>query len=486
MLSSLLIIVIILSVSGLVIAIILSFSGLIVPSDLILTLAPEEKEPPILKDSALRAEVLVDGLKFPTSIAFLGPDDMLVLEKDNGNVKRIVYGEILKKPLLDVEVANELNRGMLGIAIGNQTEKNTAGETNRYIFLYYTESSGHDGNDDCFTPVSCKEGSDPKGNRLYRYELNDQGVLVNPKLLLDIPATPGAEHHGGILKIGPDNNIYLTGGDGHSCTVVNADSCKESKLNRTILYSQTSNVQNGLPPAERGGILRVNQNGQTVQEGILGKGDPLEKYYAYGIRNSFGMDFDPITGNLWDTENGPSFGDEINLVEPGFNSGWLKIQGIWPIDNSDLLIDGYTPYRGYISTGSENITAATGNLADFHGNGKYSDPEFVWNQSVGVTGLKFLNSTKLGKVYENDMFVGDFQGNIYHFDLNEDRTALSLNGTLKDKVADSSERRGLQDIIFGQGFGIITDIEVGPDGYLYVVSFLQGIQGKIFKIVPRL
>jgi glucose/arabinose dehydrogenase len=105
---------------------------------------------------------------------------------------------------------------------------------------------------------------------------------------------------------------------------------------------------------------------------------------------------------------------------------------------------------------------------------------------VGVTGLKFLNSTKLGKVYENDMFVGDFQGNIYHFDLNEDRTALSLNGTLKDKVAESSERRGLQDIIFGQGFGIITDIEVGPDGYLYVVSFLQGVQGKIFKIVPRL
>jgi aldose sugar dehydrogenase len=55
--------------------------------------------------------------------------------------------------------------------------------------------------------------------------------------------------------------------------------------------------------------------------------DPLNRYYAYGIRNSFGFDFDPITGNLWDTENGPGFGDEINFVEPGFNSGSKKVQG---------------------------------------------------------------------------------------------------------------------------------------------------------------
>jgi glucose/arabinose dehydrogenase len=54
---------------------------------------------------------------------------------------------------------------------------------------------------------------------------------------------------------------------------------------------------------------------------------PLNMYYAYGIRNSFGLDFDPLTGNLWDTENGPEYGDEINLVELSFNSGWLKLVG---------------------------------------------------------------------------------------------------------------------------------------------------------------
>ena len=72
----------------------------------------------------------------------------------------------------------------------------------------------------------------------------------------------------------------------------------------------------------RAGILVVSQDGKPVGKGILGNSFPLNLYYAYGIRNSFGIDWDPITGYLWDSENGPHFGDELNLVEPGFNSGW--------------------------------------------------------------------------------------------------------------------------------------------------------------------
>jgi glucose/arabinose dehydrogenase len=117
------------------------------------------------------------------------------------------------------------------------------------------------------------------------------------------------------------------------------------------LNSLSANVQNGWQPAGRGGILRTTQNGQAVGgigigDGILGKEDPLNRNYAYGIRNSFGTDFDPVTGKLWDVEKGPLFGDEINLVEPGFNSGWLKIQGIWPIANSTLLVGGLSHTDG--------------------------------------------------------------------------------------------------------------------------------------------
>ena len=76
--------------------------------------------------------------------------------------------------------------------------------------------------------------------------------------------------------------------------------------------------------------LRSTQDDQPVggSRSILGNTYPLNLYYAYGIRNSFGFDFDPVTGNIWDTENGPGEGDEINLVEPGFNSGWHEVHGM--------------------------------------------------------------------------------------------------------------------------------------------------------------
>ena len=158
------------------------------------------------------------------------------------------------------------------------------------------------------------------------------------------------------------------------------------------------------------------------------------------------MDFDPVTGKLWDTENGPDQGDEINLVEPGFNSGWKRQQG--------YLVDSSYPDQFVI-------------LGESGKEGKYSDPEFVWNEPVGPTALKFLSSDKLGKKYENHMFVGDANtGNLYNFKLNETRTKLILYTPLRDKIANSIEE--LQKVIFGQSFGIITDLEVGPDGYLSV------------------
>jgi aldose sugar dehydrogenase len=118
-------------------------------------------------------------------------------------------------------------------------------------------------------------------------------------------------------------------------------------------------------------------------------------------------------------------------------------------------------------------------LVDFGGKGKYSSPEFTWHDSFGPTAIKFFNSDRLGKQYENDIFVGDIdKGNLYYFDLNDDRTELVLEGPLADKLADSDDEN--KGIIFGQGFGAITDIEVGPDGYLYIVGF----QGTIYRIVP--
>jgi len=385
---------------------------------------------PIINVPNLKAEVVFQGLHNPTSMAFLGPNDMLVLEKDQGTVQRIANGNMLAQPILSANVATEGERGMLGIAI----TKHMAANGNTFVFLYYTENNG--------------SGS-PLGNRVYRYELVDN-KLINPKLILNLPATPGPFHDGGKVLIGPDKNVYAVIGD--------------------LLYhrTQAQNVATGGLPDLTSGIIRVTQEGKAVPNSPIGNTYPLNLYYAYGIRNSFGMDFDPVTGKLWDTENGPNYGDEINLVEPGFNSGWAQVQGIW------------TPKGAIENENAGLLNLHPSNLVDFGGKGKYKVPEFIWFQTVAPTALKFLNSSKLGKQYQNDLFVGDYNnGNLYHFKLSQDRTALVLNGTLANKIAYTPEDS--QPVIFGRGFdGGITDLQVGPDGYLYVLTFA----GAIYKIVP--
>jgi glucose/arabinose dehydrogenase len=114
--------------------------------------------------------------------------------------------------------------------------------------------------------------------------------------------------------------------------------------------------------------------------------------------------------------------------------------------------------------------------------GTYSEPEFTWRNVVAPTAIEFFNSDKLGKQYQNDMFVGDIiMGNLYHFELNENRDALALNGSLSDKVADGYEE--LDQVIFAQGFRGITDIDIGPDGYLYFLTYFS--DPAIYRIVPK-
>jgi glucose/arabinose dehydrogenase len=385
---------------------------------------------PNVTNPNLKADLVFRGLEFPTNMALLGHDDFLVLEKSKGTVNRIVNGAMLADPLLQVNVASEVERGMLGIAISNSINQtrvdgnNITSSRGPYVFLFYTEA------------ISAQDDT-PIGNRVYRYELVDN-KLVNPKLLLDLPAIPGPRHNGGDITIGPDNNLYVAIGDvdGHT--------------------TEAQNLHEGGRPDGTGGILRITQDGQPVQS-IIGDLSPSNKYFAYGIRNSFGIDFDSITGNLWDTENGAGSNDEINLIEPGFNSGWLRVQGKAPADFD---------YQ---------------QLVNFGGKGVYQDPKFTWVDTVGPSKVLFFDSDKLGEQYENDMLVADVHfGRIYNFNLNENRTDLVLEGPIADKVAETDAE--VEQLIFGSEFGAITDLEVGPDGYLYVLSFGQG---AIYRIQPN-
>jgi aldose sugar dehydrogenase len=163
---------------------------------------------------------------------------------------------------------------------------------------------------------------------------------------------------------------------------------------------------------------------------------------------------------LWDSENGPGNSDEINLVKPGFNSGWQQVMGL------AFDIEEFHP----------------SDLVTFDGKGHYEEPKLVWINTVGPIALIFLNSDKLGLQYKNDMFVGDVHlGRIYHFKLTSDRTDLILPDSLSDRVIPNLSSPGLEEIVFGEGFTGISDLTVGPDGYLYVVSIEQE---KVFRIIP--
>jgi glucose/arabinose dehydrogenase len=414
----------------------------------------EEKEEvatdnPKVRDPKLNIELIANGIESPTGMAFLGSDDILVLEQVKGTVQRIVNGSMLEDPILDVNVNAEDERGLLGIAVS----KNSSTEQT-YVFLFYTEAEG------------TEDGGEPIANRLYRYEFVD-GKLANPSLLLDLPYQPGPAHNGGVVAIGPDNNVYVAVGELTPTNYAQGD------------YKFLSqNYENGDEPDGRGGILRITQDGQVVDgKGILGDEHPLDLYYAYGIRNGFGLDFDPVTGKLWDTENGPTWGDELNLVEPGFNSGWAKILGVWTVNEMINEKGSREINKGEISS------SVSAGLINFNGKGQYSSPELTWDETIAPTAIAFLHSDKLGMQYENDMFIGTVKDRLLHFKLDEpNRTELILNGTLSDRVADTVE--DVESATFAEGLGIVTDVKVGPDGYLYIVTGARSSEGKIYRILP--
>lgn len=396
---------------------------------------------PILTDPDLKAELIIDKLKFPIGMEIIGNDDFLLIEKNTGVVKRIANGQVTQ--LLDLNVASESERGLLGIAYLNLSNSGKFSEDDDslippYIFLFATETESQD---------------DGKilGNKLYRYDLID-GNLVNPVLLLDLPFTPGPSHNGGVLRIGPDGNLYLVMGDLNRIKDPSGDTIAQ-------------NLEGTSLPDGRGGVLRITPDGDTVNDGFsLGNSGLLDKYYGYGIRNSFGIGFDSITGYLWDTENGSHYGDEINIIKPGFNSGWRQVLG--------------TPSLYKSMTGED---FDRNKLITFNNKGKYYDPALTWNQTMAPTTIAFIHTDTLGDEYKDDMLVGGVKnGTLLHFDLNSTRTGLQLTGPLADRIVNTPSE--INEAVLGTGFGIITDIKIDPtDGDLFVIAS-NTKNGKIFKI----
>jgi glucose/arabinose dehydrogenase len=458
---------------------------------------------PTVVDPNLAVRTVVDGLANPISIAFLRADDMFVLEKDTGRVKHVVDGDV-KATVLDLAVNFASERGLLGIALHPQFA------SNGFVYLYWTESTtGADSGVLADVPLL--------GNRVDRFHWDDSTLTFDRSLIalraFQDDATNGVargNHDGGVLRFGPDGKLY----------VVIGDNGRRGQLQNLV----NGPFGPGIPDDQFGGpapddahltgtILRLADDGTTPPDNpffaagaaIGGQaGANVQKIYAYGLRNSFGMAFDPFSGSLWEQENGDDSFSEVNRVEPGFNSGWVQIMGpperIGQFKAIETDPTAPQPFAAAGYFGLQQVRWSPENIADTPAEGlaalfalpgsRYSAPEMSWKFEVAPGGIGFLSSRTLGAQYRGDLFVGAARpflegGHIFRLDLTGNRRAIGVEDPrLEDRVADNVNKWEItesESLLFGRNFGVGTDVQTGPDGNLYVVSLSNGAIYQIHR-----
>jgi aldose sugar dehydrogenase len=458
---------------------------------------------PSVVDPNLAVRTAASGLDQPISMAFIGPNDMLVLEKATGKVQRVVDG-VVQSTVLDLPVNSASERGLLGIALHPQFF------IGGRVYLFWSESStGADSADLAEVPLL--------GNRVDRYVWNGSTLTFERNILrlrsfqADAGQPLRGNHDGGVLRFGPDGKLYVIDGD-------------------TGRRGQLQNLVNGpfgpgIPDDQFGGpepdnahltgvILRLNDDGTAPSSNpFFGAGEALggevganvQKIFAYGLRNSFGMAFDPVSGDLWEQENGDDSFTELNRAEPGFNSGWVQIMGpperIAQFKTIETTVTP-SPADPFAETyfGLQQIRWLPTNIADSPGEAlsrlfmlpgaHYSAPEFSWKFEVAPAGIGFLESRALGPQYTNDLFVGAARvflegGHLFHFNLTGNRRKVAVDDPrLEDRVADNLHKWEItesESVLFGRDFGVGTDVLTGPNGNLFVVSLSDGAVYEVFR-----
>ncbi len=442
---------------------------------------------PSMLDPNLSVKTVVSGLSQPTSMAFIGNNDFFVLEKNTGKVQRVTNG-VVQSTVLDLAVNSASERGLLGIALHPNFL------LNGYVYLYWTESStGADS-----TVLS--EVFQPLSNRVDRYIWNGSTLVFDRNLikLRAYQADPNqplrGNHDGGVLRFGPDGKIYILMGDNGRRGLLQNLPCGPTSVcpGPTVADDQFG----GPEPDDAhltGFILRLNDDGSTPADNpfynastsLTGQAAAnIKKLYAYGVRNGFGLGFDPLSGNLWDQENGDDAFDEMNRVTAGSNNGWVQLMGPsnriaqfkqieTTYGNGDLQQLRWSP-----SFIADTPAAALARLYMLPG-AHYNEPEFSWKYAIPAAPLGFVQGRGLGPQFEGDMFVGAARtflvgGFLFRFKLTPDRLHFAFTDSrLNDLVADNADKFDItesESLLIGRDFGITTDIETGPNGDLYVVS----------------
>jgi glucose/arabinose dehydrogenase len=455
--------------------------------------APE----PSLVDPQLAVRTVLGGLVTPIGLAFLGPADMLVLEKNTGRVHRVVGGAV-QGTVLDLGVNFASERGLLSIALHPDSPANPG------VYLYWTESTtGADSGSLADVPLL--------GNRVDRFVWNGSTLTFEHNLIrlrafqADAGQPLRGNHNGGVVRFGPDGKLYVQMGDNGRRGHLQNLPCGPTP---DCPGPTVPDDQFGGPEPDdahlTGVILRLNDDGSAPSDNpffahgaqVGGEvGANLQKIFAYGIRNGFGMAFDPVSGDLWEQENGDDSFSELNRVEPGMNSGWVQIMG--PVDRIHQYKEietspqffGLQQIRWPPTNIADTPEEALGRLFMLPG-AHYSPPEFAWKFEVAPGGIGFVVGRALGPQYQNDLIMGGARptlegGHLFHFNLTGNRRKIGVDDPrLEDRVADNLAKFEItesESLLFGRNFGTVTDLETGPNGNLYVVSIDKGAIYEIHR-----
>jgi aldose sugar dehydrogenase len=491
---------------------------------------------PEMLDPSLRVRTVASAaLEVPIGMAFLGANDWLVIEKDSGRVKRVVNGAVAGT-VLDLGVNRNSERGLLGIAL------HPAFPADPGVYLYWTCRSSTPPADPFFpderrcldSNMFAADSSNVLqvpllGNRVDRFVWDGETLRYDRNLIMlrafqndgaptpegqgDAAQPPRGNHNGGVIRFGPDGALYIIIGD-------NGRRGQLQNLPDGPGGPTRADDQFGGPEPDdahlTGVILRLNDDGSIPSDNpffgagaaIGGEvGTNIQKIYAYGLRNSFGMAFDPQSGGLWEQENGDDSFSELNRVEPGFNSGWVQIMG--PPDRIAQYKAIETtvtpsPPDPFASTyfGLQQLRWSPVNIADtaqeamsrlfMLPGAEYSAPEFAWKFEVAPGAIGFVAGTDLGRQFEGDLFVAGARpflqgGHLFHFNLTGNRRAIAVDDPrLRDGVADNLRKWEItesESLLIGRNFGVGTDIHTGPDGTLFVVSLSNNAIYEIFPTV---
>jgi glucose/arabinose dehydrogenase len=494
---------------------------------------------PTVYDTNLAVRAVVSGLNQPIGIAFLGPDSYFIIEKASGQVKwvRPVGGVQTTTVVLDLPVNSNSERGLLSVALHPNFP------TNPGVYLFWTESST--GSD---SAVAAEVGNasspyppgtpNPFGSRIDRFVWNGSSLAFAQNLLVirSFQADPTqplrGNHNGGVIKFAQEGGrarLYVVMGDqGRRGQLQNLEFGAPAD---PILHPNfPDDDQFGGPEPDQahlsGVVLRLNDDGsapadnpffnygrELINGGNAAVGTQLQKVFAYGVRNSFGLDIDPASGDVWIQENGDDSFSELNRVVAGQNGGWVQIAGpVSRIAEFKAIESGTFFLSPGKYAGMQQVRYPATLLADTPDQvlsrlymlpgATYHDPDFSWRFEIAPGGIGFLRSRNLGPQYENDLFMGAAVpamegGYLFRFNLTGNRRKIGVDDPrIEDRVADNLEKHNFappggtagdlgiiesESFRFGRDFGIGTDIRTGPNGNLFVVSLSRNTVYEVYR-----